>query len=177
MDRVETDLREAVRVATDEVTHAAHQGRVSLHVVVPPEPVLLEGDPAYLERLVLNLVGNAIKFTDPGGSVEVALEVGGDFADMRVTDTGMGIPLEEQGRLFQRFFRSALATEYAMQGTGLGLHIVRSIAEAHNGRIDFESTPGVGTTFTFIVPLMGSPHVVGEEGPMARGERAAESPR
>jgi signal transduction histidine kinase len=96
---------------------------------------------------------------------------------MRVTDSGMGIPLEEQGRLFQRFFRSSLATEYAIQGTGLGLHIVRSIAEAHNGRIDFESTPGVGTTFTFIVPLMDSRHVVPEEEPAAQDEQAAESPR
>ena len=69
----------------------------------------------------------------------------------------MGIPLEEQGRLFQKFFRSSLATEHAIQGTGLGLHIVRSIAEAHHGEISFESTPGDGTTFWFTVPLVGTP--------------------
>ena len=160
MDRVTTDLRDAVHVSTDEVSHAAHQGRVSIRVAVPPEPVLLKGDPAYLERLVLNLVSNAVKFTDDGGSIEVTLTVSGDVAELRVSDTGMGIPVEEQGRLFQRFFRSSLATEHAIQGTGLGLHIVRSIAEAHNGRVDFESTPGVGTTFTFIVPLMDARAVV-----------------
>jgi signal transduction histidine kinase len=65
----------------------------------------------------------------------------------------MGIPLEEQSRLFQRFFRSTLATEHAIQGTGLGLHIVRSIAEAHQGSADFESTPGVGTTFRILLPM------------------------
>ena len=70
------------------------------------------------------------------------------------SDTGMGIPLEEQSRLFQRFFRSTLATEHAIQGTGLGLHIVRSIAEAHHGSADFESTPGVGTTFRILLPLV-----------------------
>jgi len=69
----------------------------------------------------------------------------------------MGIPLEEQGRLFQKFFRSSLATEHAIQGTGLGLHIVRSIAEAHHGEINFESTPGEGTTFCFTVPLVDTP--------------------
>jgi PAS domain S-box-containing protein len=153
LEQVHTDLRNAVRVAADEVSHAAHKERVAVRVTVPSEPVMLVGDPAYLERLVLNLLSNAVKFTPRDGSVEVGLTVSGDVAELRVRDTGMGIPLEEQGRVFQRFFRSTLATEHAIQGTGLGLHIVRSIAEAHNGRIDFESTPGVGTTFTFVVPL------------------------
>jgi PAS domain S-box-containing protein len=157
LDRVEVDLRDAVRVATDEVVHAAHKGRVSLRVDVPTEPVPLEGDKAYLERLVLNLVSNAVKFTDAGGEVVVSLRVTGEVAEVRVRDTGMGIPLEEQGRLFQKFFRSSLATEHAIQGTGLGLHIVRSIAEAHHGEIRFESAPGEGTTFWFTVPLMDTP--------------------
>jgi hypothetical protein len=156
LEQVHTDLRDAVRVAADEVSHAAHKERVAVQVTVPGEPVMLAGDPAYLERLVLNLLSNAVKFTPRGGSVDVGLTVSGDVAALRVRDTGMGIPLEEQGRVFQRFFRSSLATEHAIQGTGLGLHIVRSIAEAHNGRIDFESTPGVGTTFTFVVPLTTS---------------------
>ncbi len=157
LDRVETDFREAVRVATDEVAHSAHKGRVALLVNLPTEPVMLEGDPAYLERLVLNLVSNAVKFTGVGGEVAVGLRVSGEVAELTVRDTGMGIPLEEQGRLFQKFFRSSLATEHAIQGTGLGLHIVRSIAEAHHGEISFESTPGDGTTFWFSVPLVGTP--------------------
>jgi signal transduction histidine kinase len=115
---------------------------------------MLEGDPAYLERLVLNLTGNAVKFTEAGGRVQVDLRVTGEVAELTVRDTGMGIPTEEQGRLFQKFFRSSLATEHAIQGTGLGLHIVRSIAEAHHGEISFESDPGAGTTFWFTVPLV-----------------------
>ena len=153
LEKKPTDLRDAVRNATDEVSHAAHKGRVSLRVHLPPEPVVLEGDAAYLERLVLNLVSNAVKFTPEGGSVDVDVTAGSEVAQLRVKDTGMGIPLEEQGRLFQRFFRSTLATEHAIQGTGLGLHIVRSIAEAHHGSADFESTPGVGTTFRILLPM------------------------
>ena len=163
LDRVPTDLCEAVRAATDEVAHRAHQGRVTLRVNVPREPVMVEGDMAHLERLVLNLASNAVKFTPEAGRVEVSVHTLGDVAEVRVSDTGMGIPLEEQGRLFQRFFRSSLATEHAIQGTGLGLHIVRSIAEAHDGRIDFESSPGVGTTFRFTVPLM--PEDLEDPGP------------
>ncbi len=155
LNRVETDLCASIRVATDEVAHAAHQGRVGLHVDLPPEPVMLLGDPHYLERLVLNLVGNAVKFTDAGGEVRVSVAVTGDVAQLCVRDTGMGIPLEEQHRLFQKFFRSSTATEHAIQGTGLGLHIVRSIAEAHHGEITFESTPGVGTAFWATLPLIG----------------------
>lgn len=175
LEKVETDLRDAVRVATEEVRHAAHKGRVSLRLVVPQEPVMLQGDPAHLERLAVNLVDNAVKFTDDGGTVEVSVKVSGKVAELRVADTGMGIPLEEQGHLFQRFFRSSLATEHAIQGTGLGLHIVRAIAEAHNGRIDFESLPGQGTTFVFIVPLMDARAVLPEEVP-AEQHAACTSP-
>jgi signal transduction histidine kinase len=103
--------------------------------------------------------------------------VSGDVARLQVSDTGMGIPHEEQARLFQRFFRSSLATQHAIQGTGLGLHIVRSIAEAHNGRVDCESTPGVGTTFTFVVPLLDTPPVgpAELERPEAVSGRATET--
>jgi PAS domain S-box-containing protein len=163
MDPVPTDMRAAVRAATDEVSHAAHKRRVSMRVILPSEPVLLQGDPEYLERAVLNLVSNAVKFTPAGGVVEVLLDTGRDVAELRVVDNGMGIPIEEQGQLFQRFFRSTLATEHAIQGTGLGLHIVRSIAEAHNGSVDVESTLGIGSTFRFVVPLAAS--VVQQEQP------------
>lgn len=170
LDRVPTDLREAVRIATDEVSHAARKRGVALKVRMPTRPVMLEGDPAYLERLVLNLAGNAVKFSDCDSSVRVDLTVIGDVAELRVCDTGMGIPVEEQSRLFQRFFRSSLATEHAIQGTGLGLHIVRSIAEAHHGRVTFESAPGVGTTFRFTVPLSNPADTESGSGARVPGE-------
>jgi PAS domain S-box-containing protein len=155
LDSAPTDLRDAVRGATAEVTSAAQRQGVAMSVIVPPEPVTVVGDGQHLERLVLNLVSNAVKFTDRGGLVRVGLEVHHGVAVLSVTDTGMGIPYEEQANLFQRFFRSSVATERAIQGTGLGLNIAQSIAQAHQGSVDFESTPGVGTTFRFSVPLKG----------------------
>ena len=91
----------------------------------------------------------------------------------------MGIPVEEQGRVFQRFFRSSLATEHAIQGTGLGLNIVRAIAEAHHGRLSFESAPGVGTTFRFEVPIASNQPGVpghGAGGVLRAGHRPAGAP-
>ncbi|MCW2818636.1 MAG: hypothetical protein JWR42_1423 [Marmoricola sp.] len=146
------DLRDAVVRATDELAHAAHQHRVRLTTTVPSESVCVDGDPTHLERLVLNLTSNAVKFTRPGGQVDVDLTTDGVQATLVVRDSGMGIPREEQDRIFQRFFRSSLASEHAIQGTGLGLNIVQAIAEAHGGSVGFTSVPGEGTTFTFEVP-------------------------
>ncbi len=153
LERLETDLRDAVQGAVETIAHAAAKGGVALNVVLPDNPAVLVGDPAGLERLVVNLLSNAVKFTDSGGSVDVILGVSDKDITLVVRDTGMGIPLEEQDQLFQRFFRSSLATKNAVQGTGLGLNIVRSIAEAHHGDIAFESAPGVGTTFRLTLPL------------------------
>ncbi|GAB3658786.1 hypothetical protein GCM10027596_15510 [Nocardioides korecus] len=152
LDRSRVDLRDSVVRATDELAHAAHQHRVRLTTRVPEESVCVDGDPTHLERLVLNLASNAVKFTEPGGHVDVDLTTDGVQATVVVRDTGMGIPVEEQDRVFQRFFRSTLASEHAIQGTGLGLNIVKAIAEAHGGDIDFTSVPGAGTTFRFTVP-------------------------
>jgi signal transduction histidine kinase len=166
--RTPTDLRTAVRAGTEEPCADALKAGITVRVSTPDEPVLLDGDSDYLTRLVLNLVDNAVKFSTTGGSVEVRLQVLGDVAELRVVDTGMGIPVAEQPRVFQRFFRSSLSTEYATQGSGLGLHIVRSIAEAHEGRIDFESTPGSGSTFVFVVPLSGARIGVGNHAAAPR---------
>ena len=165
LERTPTDLRDAVHAATAEVTSAAQRQGVAMSVIVPPEPVTVVGDRHHLERLVLNLVSNAVKFTDRGGSVRVGLEVQRPVAVLSVADTGMGIPFEEQPNLFQRFFRSSVATERAIQGTGLGLNIAQSIAQAHQGSVDFESTPGVGTTFRFTVPLKGPAPLPSETQP------------
>ena len=156
LEQTPTDLREAVSGATHELAVLAGSRGVALSVALPEERVEVIGDREHLERLTLNLVSNAIKFTDAGGQVTVALMSGAHAATLTVADTGLGIPLEEQGHLFERFFRSSVATDLAIQGTGLGLNIVQSIAEAHQGTVSFESTPGAGTTFWFTVPLKTS---------------------
>ena len=115
------------------------------------------GDPELVERAVLNLLHNAVKFTDEGGAIEVLCEFG-DAADpapmvwIRVRDTGIGIEPAEQSRIFQRFYRVDRARQSG-GGTGLGLAVVRHIAEVHGGAVSLESAPGRGSTFGFSVPL------------------------
>ena len=108
-------------------------------MLVPTQPVVHHGDPVQLERMVVNLLTNAVKFTPDGGRVELQLRDPARTAEIVISDTGMGIPEDEQSKLFTRFFRSTTATEQAIQGTGLGLTIVKAIVALHGGRIAVES--------------------------------------
>lgn len=151
--RSETDLREAVASASRHVAFAATRHGVTVRVATPETPVLVDGDPGDLERLVANLIDNAVKFSPTGAAVEVNLEVIAGMGRLSVHDDGVGIPPDEQDKLFRRFFRSSISSKLEIQGTGLGLSIVQAVAEAHQGKITFESTPEGGTTFEFKVPL------------------------
>ena len=114
-----------------------------------PTPVPVRGDPARLRQLVTNLVDNAIKFTEPGGTVAIRLERAGDRARLGVVDTGVGIPAEHLPHVFERFYQSDPAR--SVGGTGLGLSICRWIAEAHGGSIRATSEPGRGSTFAVLL--------------------------
>jgi PAS domain S-box-containing protein len=116
-----------------------------------------EGDPDRIGQMLDNLVSNALKFTPAGGAVDVYLTERGGRALIEVRDSGVGIPADEQPRLFQRFFRSSTATARAIPGVGLGLTISRAIVDAHGGSIDFESEEGRGTTFRVELPLERQP--------------------
>jgi len=126
---------------------------LELVMSAPPEPVLVLGDRVQLERVLTNLLGNAVKFTEDGGRIEYRVERHDGEAWVSISDTGLGIPVEEQAGLFQRFFRSSTAQHRAIQGTGLGLSIVAATVAAHGGRIDVESAHLEGTTFTVRLPL------------------------
>jgi signal transduction histidine kinase len=115
------------------------------------EPLSVQGDYELLKRLLFNLIDNGIKYT-PGGKVTVSLRRNGEWIELKVSDTGIGISTEEQREIFQRFYRSAEARPRTEGGAGLGLCIARSIAEAHGGRIEVESSPGQGSTFTVLLP-------------------------
>ena len=130
---------------------------LQLVVAAPEQPVPVLGDRGQLERVLTNLLSNAIKFTDDGGRIEVAIDMGDGEARLRVADTGVGIPEDEQPGLFERFFRSSTAQERAIPGTGLGLSIVAAIVAAHGGRIDVRSAHLEGTTFTVRLPLAARP--------------------
>ena len=118
---------------------------------------MIVADPELVERALLNLLHNAVKFTEAGGSIEVLSEMddASEPAPMiwiRVRDTGIGIEPAEQSRIFQRFYRVDRARQSG-GGTGLGLAVVRHIAEVHGGAVSLQSAPGEGSTFGFSVPL------------------------
>jgi heavy metal sensor kinase len=116
-------------------------------------PAVVQGDELRLRELLLNLVENAVKYSHPGGKVEVALLNDGQHARLSVTDQGIGIAPADHKRIFDRFFRTDDARAHTKKGTGLGLAICAWIAEAHKGRVEVNSDIGQGSTFTVILPL------------------------
>ncbi len=152
INTVPTDLRNVVSAAHDAVAWLLNTRSLDMAVDVPAHPVHLEVDPVELERMLVNLLTNAVKFTPDGGRIELGLTVDDLHATLMVSDTGMGIPESEQDQLFTQFFRSSTATEQAVQGTGLGLTIVQAIVAMHGGSIEVESSAGQGTTFTVRLP-------------------------
>ena len=112
----------------------------------------VRGDETQLASMFTNLVDNAVKYTPPGGRVEVTGGTEGDEIIISIADTGIGIPEGKLSRIFERFYRVDKARSKATGGTGLGLSIVKHVAENHGGRVTVESAPGRGTTFTVRLP-------------------------
>ena len=129
-------------------------GQKNIHVDVRAgTPITIVGDRLRLRQLLLNLIDNAIKYTPDGGTVTLALEGRNGSAVITVQDTGIGIPEEEQERIFNRFYRVDKARSRELGGTGLGLSIARWIAELHRGTIGVRSEPNKGSTFTVTLPI------------------------
>jgi len=123
-----------------------------VRLVVEAAPVQADGvDPQRLIQVLDNLISNAIKFSEPGGKVQVSLVGHEDSFEIVVADEGVGIAPEEQERIFERFYRAHATAEKAT-GSGLGLVIAKEIVEAHDGRIWVESALGKGSTFHVIIP-------------------------
>ena len=162
LHRTPTDVGRVVREVVALLEEQLRRGSLTLDLCLPQRRVVADADPHELERVLVNLVGNAIKFTPDGGRVEVRLAVEADEAVVVVSDTGVGIAEDDVERLFGRFFRASSALENAIQGTGLGLAIAHSIVTAHGGTIGVESTPGEGTTMTVRLPLEHDDEVADE---------------
>ena len=145
-----TDLIEIVNNAVIAARDAAGERRHKLNVIAPAE-VTVWADAARVRQVLSNLLSNAIKYTPPGGHILVRVRGAHPLAAVSVSDDGSGIPPEEQGALFERFYRTS-AGRRITGGTGLGLAIARSIVELHGGSIHCESDGAQGTTFTFTLP-------------------------
>jgi signal transduction histidine kinase len=128
------------------------QYNIALDLDAPAELPFIQGDRNRLERVLSNLLDNALKYTPEGGLITVAIRPVNGQVEVRVTDTGPGIPSEHQERIFDRFARVP-GSEGRHEGLGLGLAFCRSVIEAHGGRIWVESEAGQGSTFAFTIPV------------------------
>ena len=136
---------------TQKFQAALHNQQFTLEV--PPYDVVIKGDEAQMREAIINLVSNALKYTPDGGEICVRLWEDNDTFFFEVADNGYGIPEEMQARLFQPFFRARTDETLKIDGTGLGLHLVKNIIERHHGKMRFESTYGEGSTFGFEMPV------------------------
>ena len=152
IERSHVDLSKIVEECIETSSPVADARGIELDAKVERVP-RLEGDRARLAQVLDNLVSNGLKFTPSGGRVEVRLSAQDGVAVLEVEDTGLGIPVDEQDHLFERFFRSSNATENAIPGTGLGLTITKAIVERHGGRIEVDSAENTGTTVRVSLPL------------------------
>jgi signal transduction histidine kinase len=145
-------LKEVVQTVFTAVESLAAEKKLALKVLVPPDLPPGRGDERRLTQVLLNLVGNAIKFTEAG---EVRVEVAAQDAAFRVSvsDTGPGIAPADQERIFEEFQQADSSSTRKKGGTGLGLSIAKRIVELHGGRIGVESRPGQGSTFWFTLPM------------------------
>ncbi|HVL05807.1 MAG TPA: PAS domain S-box protein [Acidimicrobiales bacterium] len=146
------DVPRLVEAAIQAVGAPLHKRRLDLVVDVAADLPPVAGDGEQLERALINVLANAVKFTPDGGRVTVRAVCAGPGVEIGVEDTGIGIPTDEQEHLFKRFFRASTARSGAVQGTGLGLSIVKSIVEAHEGKVSVTSFPAKGTSVVMTVP-------------------------
>jgi signal transduction histidine kinase len=146
------DLRATILSAVEQAQVSATRRGIALTTDLPEAPLVTRHDPQRLGQVLINLIGNALKFTPRGGAVQVTLVPHRRGARIQVTDTGVGIGANELPHVFERFYRGSRANEARGSGSGLGLAIVRSIVEMHNGRVMVESRVGSGSTFTVTLP-------------------------
>jgi two-component system phosphate regulon sensor histidine kinase PhoR len=111
------------------------------------------GDANYLDRALFNLIDNAVKYTREGGEIRLSTGATDGVVTIDVSDNGIGIPLEDQPRIFERFYRVDRSRSREMGGTGLGLSIVKHVVQSHGGTIDVESALGSGSRFSIRLPI------------------------
>lgn len=145
-------LNKVITKVTDLMQASAEEKKLDYQVEIADEPLVVVGVEDGLERILMNLVSNAVKYTPGGGSVKVRAWRDQEQIHIKVSDTGIGIPEEAQPRIFSEFYRAKNAKALQMEGTGLGLAIAKDMVEQHGGEISFESAVGKGTTFCVSLP-------------------------
>lgn len=157
-----TNLTELVNSVVEEIqpklNKKSHHLAININLDVPEISI----DPKLIRHVYLNLLTNAVKYTRDSGEIKVAISKTGEEIISEISDNGYGIPDSQQKRIFQKFFRADNVIKVETDGSGLGLYLAKSIVEASNGRMWFESKEGEGTTFWFSLPVAGTPPKEGE---------------
>lgn len=154
-------LDSLVHYAADLIEPQAKAKGVTISV--DAEPLYTYGNAALLSELVMNLLDNAVKYNNEGGSIHATLKpAGDDKLELTISDTGIGIPKDKQGRVFERFYRAEESRNKSTGGSGLGLAICKHIVEKHKGTLSMTSEEGKGTTVTVILPRMSEADVTKE---------------
>jgi signal transduction histidine kinase len=144
----DVDLVRIAQWAHDEMRLAAQEKQIDLTLQAPEESLRVKGDEDSLIRLIVILLDNAVKYTNPGGRVGMEVRLNGSDAEVSVTDTGIGIDSEQLPRIWDRFWRADKVRSRSMGGAGLGLSIAREIATRHGGVVEAESALGRGSRFS-----------------------------
>jgi signal transduction histidine kinase len=150
------DVAEIAAEVVAEVREAAGRAQVTLTLLAPQGAVPFRGDPAGIRQLVRNLVSNAVRYTPPGGRVNVNVILTAKALRFEVEDTGIGIPPEDLHRVFEEFYRAPNARAHAPDGTGLGLAIVKAVVEQHGGTVEAAGGTDGGTRMTVSLPRDGA---------------------
>jgi signal transduction histidine kinase len=156
LERSSFDLSLLVKGVAEQLDALAMEKKITLNYETIPSPVEITADEKKIQRVIVNLVSNAIKYTPDEGEVFIDTSVQGKYAVVDIRDTGYGIPADELPHIFDRYSRVKKHQTVAI-GTGLGLAIVKSLVEAHNGEISVTSEEGVGSTFTIKLPTQVMP--------------------
>ncbi|HEX2644249.1 MAG TPA: ATP-binding protein [Thermoanaerobaculia bacterium] len=165
------EIHSLVQGAVETVRPMVDQRHHDFFVHVPADPLWLEADATRIEQVLTNLLNNAVKFTDPGGRVELRVESHGEEAVVTVSDNGPGISPDLLPRIFDLFVQEERSLARSHGGLGIGLTLVRSLVERHGGRVEAASDgPGHGSRFTLRLPLRAAPAAVASSSPAGLDE-------
>ncbi|TAN50172.1 MAG: HAMP domain-containing histidine kinase, partial [Betaproteobacteria bacterium] len=152
LEIAEFDLPAMLEAALVLIKERAARHGIALRLEAAPQLGALRGDERKLKQVVVNLLSNAVKFTPAGGSVTVRAQRAGEWIEVAVTDTGVGIAPEDQAAVFEEFKQVGRDSARKAEGTGLGLALAKKFVQLHGGSIHLESAPGRGSTFTLSLP-------------------------